>query len=69
MPICMKIYASFRAWFGVPLRRPDLPELAVGKYPIQGEAVFAVVQEHTTKPVEEGRRMRRTVSTPISSTR
>ena len=46
--------ASFRAGLEF-LRRPDLPELAVGKYPIQGEAVFAVVQEYTAKPVEEGK--------------
>lgn len=35
------------------LRRPDLASLENGKYPIDGEAVFASVQGYTTKPYDQ----------------
>lgn len=35
------------------LRRPDLATLANGKYPIDGDAVFAMVQGYTTKPCDQ----------------
>lgn len=35
------------------LRRPDLMSLADGKYPIDGDAVFASVQGYTTKPYDQ----------------
>ena len=37
------------------LRRPDLTTLAEGKYPIDGEDVFALVQQYQTKPLAEGK--------------
>jgi len=36
------------------LKRPDLVEIEPGRYPLQGEALFAIVQDYETKPVEKG---------------
>lgn len=36
------------------LRETDCTQLAVGKIPIQGEQVFALVQDNTTKPRAQG---------------
>jgi len=35
------------------LRRSDLAALADGKYPIEGEKIFASVQSYTTKPYDK----------------
>lgn len=37
------------------LKNQDLAALEVGKHPIDGEQVFALVQHYNTKPVEEGK--------------
>ena len=37
------------------LQQTDLTKVAPGKYEIDGENVFALVQEYETKPMEKGR--------------
>lgn len=37
------------------LQENDLNSLAVGKYDIEGDKVFVLIQEYETKPIEEGR--------------
>lgn len=36
------------------LARPDVADLAEGRYPIDGENVFALVQTYDTKPFQDG---------------
>jgi len=36
------------------LKRPDLAEIAPGRYVLQGDDLFAIVQDYDTKPVEKG---------------
>ena len=48
------LHPRFKAAFAF-LRRPDLATLATGRTAIDGDALFALVQEYETKPVSDGR--------------
>jgi len=37
------------------LQESDLEHLQIGKYEIEGEDIYAMVQAYTTKPIEEGK--------------
>lgn len=37
------------------LQEKDLNDLPVGKYEIEGDKAFVLIQEYETKPIEEGR--------------
>ena len=37
------------------IQQTDLLTLAVGKYEIDGESLYVIVQEYLTKPIEQGR--------------
>ena len=50
-------YKTLHPLFGAAfefLKRPDLAEIAPGRYALQGDALFAIVQDYETKPVERG---------------
>lgn len=47
------IHPGFAAGFEF-LRRPDLATLAAGRYAIDGERIYAIVQDYETKPWGEG---------------
>jgi len=48
-----RLHPSFAAAFAF-LRRADLATLAEGRHAIDGERVYAIVQEYNTKPLAEG---------------
>lgn len=48
-----RLNPSFSSSFAF-LRRPDLPTLAAGRHAIDGDRIFAIVQDYETKPLAEG---------------
>ena len=48
-----KLNSSFNSAFYF-LRKTDLATLAAGRYAIDGERIYAIVQDYDTKPLSEG---------------
>jgi YhcH/YjgK/YiaL family protein len=51
-PLYYAIHPGFKTAFDY-LRKTDLAALPVGRYEIEGEKLYAMVQEYSTKPKEE----------------
>ncbi|MEI8243016.1 MAG: YhcH/YjgK/YiaL family protein [bacterium] len=48
-----KLHAGFSSAFYF-LRKPDLVTMSEGRYAIDGERIYAIVQEYDTRPLTEG---------------
>lgn len=48
------VHPRFKAAFDF-LRRPDIDAIALGRVDLDGASLFALVQEYTTKPIQEGK--------------